>query len=262
MTDKLHQLLLLIGPWWAAIGGSALLSMFVATIANAYRDPDHNPETPPPVWVQLCDQWLAWAAPRGHVGVLGTRLSVPGVRSKRRKPKGPAPLPPAAALAFFLLGFQLVGCGPVGRAYTQCLLGSLPSSAQTILVDATQALTGQNWEANLASIAATVGADALNCTVAAIVAARQQAMDAQIRALVDSSVRMAPPVDFVLEHGRAWMAKHPAKACGETSLPPTALSWLGSHCTESPGIREVTCRDLLGNEVSFQGTLRLVEVSQ
>ena len=62
-----------------AIGLPILMSL-VATLVSVYQDPDHNPETPPPGWVQMLQwlqRWMTVLAPKGTKGMFGTRMSLP-----------------------------------------------------------------------------------------------------------------------------------------------------------------------------------------
>ncbi len=206
--------------------------------------------------------WRAFAGLAGIAVTNGAIVLAKGYMSPRQRaimelhdptpaPRtSPPPLPPAAALLPLLLlpALALSGCTGFG----QCLLGKLKSSAQVIISDVSIALASSDWESQIAQLGVEAGGDFIDCTVKAIVASRETKRDAKLAA---ASTRGALPVDFVLEHGKAWLAKHPAHACAEPRSPAFT-------CTESPGIREVTCRDAAGNEVDFQGTLRLASVSR
>jgi hypothetical protein len=103
---------------WLGISGAVLGTLMVAaTIANVFRDPDSNPDTPPPKWVQIVDA-LALLAQKNRVGVIG-RFSIPGVKSRRRGARGKVPTPPAtppAATVLVLVALSsLAGCASWGE---------------------------------------------------------------------------------------------------------------------------------------------------
>lgn len=90
---ELQALYVFVSAHWLALSGGLLGALSVAaTIANVFRDPDNNPDTPPPKWVQVIDA-LSWLAAKGHVSIGNTRMSVPGMRSKKRRAPAPEKIP-------------------------------------------------------------------------------------------------------------------------------------------------------------------------
>lgn len=87
----------------------------IATLVSVFGDPDHDPATPPPKWVQAL-QWLQRLAtayaPAGHTDIAGTRLSIPFVTIPKKTTGLPLPNDGARVWLPFLFAGVLVinGC--------------------------------------------------------------------------------------------------------------------------------------------------------
>lgn len=166
---------------WIAVNWVLVVSIMgivsgVATVVNLALT--FTPDKPKPNGVVAWFKWAmmllidlaSFSAQRGAVGVSGTRLSVPGVRSHLGSGTGVPRAPLALAVVFFAFG-----CNDTIKSFgidlAKCALGQAPVAltslvAQTI-ASATDAPTAPSWSDFGRDLGLTVGIDAAKCATAA-----------------------------------------------------------------------------------------------
>jgi hypothetical protein len=194
---------------WAVVSG-ILTPVAVATLsafATEFGDPDHNPETPAPLWlvpfIALRDV-LSLRVPRGRVGIMGSRWSIPG-HYPRKKAKG-LTLPPnggkAAAMLpiIFALACVLPGCKTAGgNAILQCELATLSQSLKDAQPCIEAALARPDFMTAVLACKGLAKDQAL-CVIQAVTAA------ADAKAKTDGGTVGVNPVDInVATHGHLWL---------------------------------------------------------
>lgn len=102
-------------PLLAAMSGAFVV--FLSTVANLFNDPDHDPNTPPPKWVQVL--WkvidvLSLVSRPGSAGMVG-RASLPGLPSRDKEPPSESGsvslgVVMAVALAGIFAALVMAGC--------------------------------------------------------------------------------------------------------------------------------------------------------
>ncbi len=150
-------------PWVASIGIPFLMTL-LATIANRFSDPDNNPETPPPRWVQILRtivDLLSWVGRDG-------KLSFPG------KGTGEPPMTPPnlnLLLILFIAGL-VVGCaGFKSKAYeTLTLIVNGTAAARDQLPKTCEALENAAVDASATEMQARAAVGRLQDRCAAALA--------------------------------------------------------------------------------------------
>jgi hypothetical protein len=193
---------------WTTTVGIAGIAVVLATIANLFRDPDHNPETPPPKWVLVLlaiTDLLSVVAPKGRVGIGQTRASIPLLPSRKAKAAKLADkLPPATAL--LPLVFFLMSCGAVGQALgirlKECAVGAVPLVAAGLLGQAMQSLLGQpgarGWDDFAKTDLVAQGIEIGKCAAKGAVH--------NLTMLVPPGASPDPHVRAAIERGQIWLA--------------------------------------------------------
>lgn len=174
------------GMWLSAVLGSIFA---VAAFLNRWLPPGTAG------WRVLIDR-LAPLAMQEHSGVAGP-LNLPGMRSRKRPPRGP--IGPAVIA---ILGMTLAACAH-GKAIAidigKCALGQVPSAVSHIIPDVTAILGGEspNWQQDLTNLGISAGLNTVTCGVASII----DELTAK-RGSLDSVGRRK------LERGQLWLSQH------------------------------------------------------
>lgn len=194
----------------AAMLYAALVILATVAIRNLPKD-SNGRALPPADWKQFLWHFgidlLALLPRPGMTGAFGS-VNLPLLPSWAPGESKLPPTPPAAALILFLVLSSCVT--PGGQAFGKCELGELPQNSQTVIACAEGAITSPaDWQAVLLSCGSSLLPGQLECIVSAIVAASERRMSSHPKAAIGS-------VDeLVVQRGRAWLAEHAPKACGE-----------------------------------------------
>lgn len=104
------------------------------------------------------------------------------------------------AIALLATALTLSACAtPGSAAFWGCEFGKGPQIVQTAVSAISAALVGATWEQELTDIGKDLAPGQLDCIVAAVVASTQ------------GKHMLSPSGVTLVDHGRAWLAKHPAK---------------------------------------------------
>jgi hypothetical protein len=262
---------------WVAISSWGVAGLILlATVIKVVRDPGLSPGDK---FAAIIDA-LALVASKGHVSLGNTRASLPLMRSRK-----PPALPPRdgsslrALLPLLLAPALFLSACAGAKAWLGCTLGQLPQAAQPAFPSIYQALTQEDGQAAIAALE-TIGVGMLPGQVPCIVKAIQA--DEAAKAAQVKGMRTRVSV-VLMRNADSYLTKHPATACGEPAPSPKIMSFQRSGsdtewawvdgggvfhvspavtCSSSPGVREISCRDVFGNEIDFQGTFRPATIGE